>query len=504
MSASSNPAEIAGNFDRVKFLAKDLFLYGGTKAISLLGGFITFPILSRHFSIEDYGIIDLFSTFGAFIVTLIVFGQDSALGRYFYEYTEKKVRQELISQSLIFQIFILLILCPVIFFSGQIYIDKFGLEKLEDINFLLFFIILQVPFSVFIVFSQNLLKWSFSRTKFIFISIGSTFFYAISILIGIFYFDFQIINVFVIYFFTRLIFGLIGIFLCRSWIVLPKNLTYLKEMIWFAIPYGIICCISSFIPIMERSLVADLLGTEQLGLFAVGAKFSMLISFPIIAFQTAWGPFSLSLIKDKDATKTYNIVLKLFTLLISLAVIALTLISKPLIGILASDRYLLSYVLVFPICFGLMVQGVGWITEIGIGISKKTHLHLYSYFIYLSTSFTCIYFLGFIFGIEGVAWGTTIGLIVKAIVGTNFSIRVHNIEWSFANILMQLLNTIIFGFIIFLINNSNLNSGIVYFYFTLFFLFILISYNILFSKTEKFIIKEKFMFLLSNLSCLSK
>jgi len=52
---------------RLKFLARDSVVYGGAAAISRAFALITFPLLAQHFSVADYGIIDLFSIVGNFI-----------------------------------------------------------------------------------------------------------------------------------------------------------------------------------------------------------------------------------------------------------------------------------------------------------------------------------------------------------------------------------------------------------------------------------------------------
>ena len=90
--------------ERLLFLLSDTFTYGFTLAISRAFSFITFPLLARHFSVSDYGKLDFFLIMMGFLNTLVIFGQDSAVARYFYEYDNSKQRRELISQSLLAQI----------------------------------------------------------------------------------------------------------------------------------------------------------------------------------------------------------------------------------------------------------------------------------------------------------------------------------------------------------------------------------------------------------------
>lgn len=100
-------------------------------------------------------------------------------------------------------------------------------------------------------------------------------------------------------------------------------------MLPFAIPYGVICIAGAFSPTLERTLTASFLGTESLGLYAAATKMAMLMGLLVSAFQTAWGPVSLSLYKQADAGHTYNWVFKLFALAVCVAALTLTLLAQP-------------------------------------------------------------------------------------------------------------------------------------------------------------------------------
>ena len=83
---------------RLAFLLKDSALYGGAAAISKAFALITFPILARHFSISDYGKIDFFLVLSNLFTVFIIFGQDTAVARYFYEHENVSERKQIISQ----------------------------------------------------------------------------------------------------------------------------------------------------------------------------------------------------------------------------------------------------------------------------------------------------------------------------------------------------------------------------------------------------------------------
>ena len=97
----------------------------------------------------------------------------------------------------------------------------------------------------------------------------------------------------------------------------------------------------------------------------------MLISLPMSAFEIAWGPFALSIFKEKDASESFRHVLRVFAVLIFMMVLALTALAGPVLQILGSARYEGGAVVVFAVAMGLALQAVGSITSVGIVFRKS-------------------------------------------------------------------------------------------------------------------------------------
>ena len=53
--------------ESLTFLLGDAVIYGGAAAFSKAFSLITFPLIARHFSVEEFGIIDFFSVFASFL-----------------------------------------------------------------------------------------------------------------------------------------------------------------------------------------------------------------------------------------------------------------------------------------------------------------------------------------------------------------------------------------------------------------------------------------------------
>jgi O-antigen/teichoic acid export membrane protein len=268
-------------------------------------------------------------------------------------------------------------------------------------------------------------------------------------------------SVFYVSLLTNVLFGLIGLISIRKWIIIPVKFDLLPEMIKFALPFGAICVFSAFSPTLERSFTNLILGMNDLGLYAAGNKIAMLIGLVVTAFQTAWGPYSLSMYKESKSIDRYNLVLKYFTLFICLSIFILTLAAIPVINLMTSSKYINAFTLVFPLTLSISIDAISSITEIGISISKKSYLYLISNFLSVTITFLLLYILTPYFGIAGVAYSVLFGKVVKSIINFILAQKVYFLPWNYLT-----STKIIFFTLALCISSSIINNkfGILAFY----------------------------------------
>ena len=432
--------------ERLLFLLNDTFTYGFALAMSRIFSLITFPLLARHFSVSEYGKLDFFLILMSFLNAFVIFGQDSAVARYFYEYKTIQNRKQLISQSLIIQLLFCTICLLFFYFFSEFFVNKF--INYEKNKIYLQIIMIQIPLLLLINFSQNLLKWTFKRSKFMIMSLGFACIQAISIIIGIYFFELNLKLVLLIYLFSHFIFSIIGIMFIKHWLTFNFNKNFLKKLIPFGVPFGIICVLDSFIPVLERNIILIYLGPENLGLFSAGAKVASIIAILIGSFQMAWEPFSTSLHREKNAYITYNYVFKTFCFFICLFFLFIELVSEYLLIFLASKKYVVASSLILPIAAVIGVKGISGITEIGINLSKKSYFYLYSHVIFIIVAITSMYFLIPKLELMGVVISLLIAEIVRSILSSLIAQKIYYLDWEYKPVIIMLtitFLTIIFG-----------------------------------------------------------
>ncbi|WP_170398231.1 lipopolysaccharide biosynthesis protein [Ruegeria arenilitoris] len=428
---------------RLGFLFRDSALYGGAAAVSRLATLITFPLLARHLSTSDYGIFDTLQVLGAFLTILFIFGQDSAVSRFFYEYETTEARKQVIAQSLAFRGVLIVIFVPLLWTVGPAAIRHFGYDG--ETVFAFRILVLQVPCMVIIELAVTLLRLTFRRWHFVTFSLAFSFVQAAFVVCAILVFNAGIGQLMIANFAAALIFALIALLLTRDWLTRPSDAHYLREMLPYAAPYGLISASRAVGPLAERALVAALIGTEALGLYAAGAKIAMLFSLFAFAFQTAWNPFALAVFKKSDAAETYNAVLKSFTLAVCLASFTLLILAEPLLVLLASEAYRSGVVVIFPLVLALAIEAVGWVTEIGVVLAKRSGLKLVAYILAFCVTILAILILAPTFGISGCAWAVVLGSVTKTAFVTLFAQRAYPLPWVWSPIYVLLPSTMVLG-----------------------------------------------------------
>lgn len=395
---------------------------------------ITFPILTKSLSVEEYGTFDLFGSLVALMSTAIVFGQDSAVARYIFEYPDREARVELVSQSLLFQLVVVMTAVAVLCYWSQ---DIASLISASPASPQLFRLALVQSFFLVVTnFCQNLLKWTFSRSRFLVISIGSVTVSMLALVGAAQLSEANVVTLFSVGVITQAVFGLAGLWFIRKWLRIPTGLKHLRETLPFAVPYGVIGITATFVPAMQRALIGGWLGQRELGLFAAGAKVALAISIAIQAFQVAWGPFSLSIAKGTRAAVTYNYVLKVFVVTVYFGVFLVSSMADVMLQALSSSSYSGGAVVVCTISAGLAIEATGWITAVGITLSKRSYFSLFGYAAYMGIAGLVTIALVGSFGVAGAAWGTTLGLSAKAFIESWLAQKVHPLPWRYREVLI--------------------------------------------------------------------
>ncbi|HHZ65539.1 MAG TPA: hypothetical protein EYN38_07940 [Flavobacteriales bacterium] len=427
---------------RLGFLLKDSLLYGGATAISRMLYVFIIPFLARIFTKAEYGVVDGVTVLSLCFGLLIIFGQDAAVARFFYETDDEGERKQIVTNSFLIQLLLSTVVAAALYVNSASICNLYFLS--DDYAEVFQVMVLGLPFATAVQYFQNLLKWVFFRKQFIVMSIGFTFTFLILAIAFVTHFDMGIVGVFYAKLISSALFTLVGIYYCKSFFALPKSLKYSGSLLSYGWPFMLIGVFGALMPSLDRFYITKHMGLEVMAVYAIGFRISSLLKLPVAGFQTAWGPFALAIYKDENSGDTYNKVLLFYSILLVTIGLLVVVVTEPLIYVFASEKYMASAIVIIPLVFSIIIDSLSWITGIGISISKKTYNSSIGYGIGLIVTVAAILLLIEPYGVLGVAYGVLIGRIFLTLSLTILSRLVYPIAFDY----MKPILVFIAGFLI--------------------------------------------------------
>lgn len=419
-------------------LFSDAFIYGFVNAFSKLLSFFLFPLLATYFSVIEYGILDYSQSFTTFIILSITFGMDSALVRFFYDNDETENRKQLISEIFFFQIILVIVFLGfLIFFKNSV----LGIinTKIKDIYEILIF---QIPFVLIINFCQNVLRWTFKRKLFVLISFSYLTTILIYCLIGVYILGFDLREYFLGVLVIQILFSIISLNFISHWIKKVDDIYFLKRILNYAIPLGIVSTLTASYPFLERNLILIYSSEYSLGLYSIIYKYSFIILMIVYSFQIAWGPISYTIYKEKAAEKNFNSVFNIIAFIVFQAVLILYYLSEIVLPWFFDNQINEMYKLILPLSFTLGIQGITLLLESSIHLSKKTIWILVTNIIYI------VCFLSIMtwdkITVNLILYTMCFSSLIKFICTGIISNKVYNIKWKLGQVLSFISITLVY------------------------------------------------------------
>ena len=236
-----------------------------------------------------------------------------------------------------------------------------------------------IPATAFLLFSNNLFKWTFQRNKYLIIAIGNAVSTVSLTLIFLLIYNMNIYGVILAPVLSSSIFSLIGIYLGRDYLT-TKNIwdvKLAKEMLIYGLPFAGIMIIGFFLPSVDRLFLIRFVDMESIGEYSVALKISGLLYLIVNAFQISFGPYAFSVWKKPEAKELFGKIMTLyFTLIISVGVF-FVIFGDLAISVFAGEKYLPALKLLPILLIGISIKSLAEFSSLGINWSKKTYYNIF-------------------------------------------------------------------------------------------------------------------------------
>ena len=429
----------------IKRISKDYIIYSLSIGLSSLISFLFIPIYTRIFSPSEYAKIEILTVITNIASTIFCMGMDSALTQYFYKLKKYGLSKQAELVSSIIQWRILFGTITVILattFSPLI--NKFFFDG--ELNVIYFFAAFTSALFLQIMSqSADLMRLRYKPWDFLKINLSY------SLLFGLLFLLFLLFEKSILSYFLGILFSSLIVSL-YSWSKLKQFINFNKihwnlwpELLKFSFPLLISGLLSYLIASNDRWFINYYHGKEDLGIFAIGAKFAIISSLIAVAFNKAWFPLALeNLNSDKINKLIFKKVARIYIGISSGCVIFLTLISPLIINIFTSFEYKNAWpiigILSWQTVFFNFSNNIGCLGIFKVGKTKiMLPLMITSLLIGISLNFIFVPSFGGI----GAALATSITFLIWSILVLFFSERYFKIGFPIINISLQILYGII-------------------------------------------------------------
>jgi O-antigen/teichoic acid export membrane protein len=393
---------------------------------------ITFPLLTRVLSVEDYGNLALVNATLAIVLAFAKSGISTSFIRLCPEYKSTSNESAVYSSSLFGAIstsgIVLIIYSVVVFFMRESLGNN--LSKIFYITGLLI-----IPRNVLILVSS----WFRAEGKVVILSSFNLIDRLGTVTLGLIFYVLyhnELVDFFKGVIFVEYIISLmILIYFFKNRLLKFRSVSFdvLKKLIFYGFPlifYEISSLVNDY---SDRFLIKYFLGSSDLGIYSVGYNLSIAIVGMITApLWMSIFPIYTKLWDSEGEEKTrifLSLILKYYICLAVFIITIFSICSKELIVIIASNKYAEAAHIVPLVISSVMINGTYHITGAGFFLLKKTKI--LAGLTMIAACFNFILNLFFIpkFGIIGAAYSTLFSYMLLAVLVTRSANKLLKLKW---------------------------------------------------------------------------
>jgi O-antigen/teichoic acid export membrane protein len=361
-------------FEQIKRLGTHVVIYGFGNAGTRIVGFLLIPLYSRFLTPEDYGVLALVSMFGQLLYTVTNMGQSGALFRTYLLHDDPGARDTVITTSLWL---IMVLSFPVgllalalakptgWLLSGS---SAYTSWVVLGVAGVMFKTLLRLPLSVLRA-KEKSRRYSVATCAQTIITIVLAILFVVGLHLG-----------------GRgvLLSQLVAEILLCVWL-LPGmlkglRLTFSRRDARDLLGYGLAITpapvLSFLLHLSDRYILRHFASVGVVGVYALGYRFGEILYFVILAFELAYPQFLFAHLKNPDAPKLYARVCTYYVAVAGSAWLAVSLFAEPAVKIMAHAAYHDAYRVIPWIAGAYLLQGIGWVCSIGLGVHKLVRYRL--------------------------------------------------------------------------------------------------------------------------------
>ena len=361
--------------ESLKRLTTDSAVYGLGQALGRAVQLVLVPVLTRLLVPAEFGVAELISGYVATAVLVLVCGMDAALARFFYEQPDRHARVTMVSSSLAFRLATSVVVAALLVaFGGPL---AAALLNGEAYRKYVWIGAATLPFTLLVLFSNDVLRVTFQPVKYVTLSIAQTVFVtSLSILFVGPWFHLSTAGVLYARLLGDALSAVVGLVLIRHNLGLRFDRALLNRMLAYGAPTIPAACAFAAITGMDRFVLQRTRTIEEVATYSVALRFLSVMTFAASAFQLAYGPFVYARARDPESPRLFARVLVGYVAVASLGAMVVGLLAHEALQLLVTRAYHpeAAEPAALLLAFAAVALGAYTVASIGIGLALKTPL----------------------------------------------------------------------------------------------------------------------------------
>lgn len=405
-------------------------------------GFLTTPIITRVVDTAEYGKLAIFNTYSGLILSIVFFGLDNAIIRFFYDSDEIQDKKRLLK---------LCILIPAIssiaVVLGMFALMKTGLLVLKLDDIVIMFLCVEVVFSIWNKYSTTLLRLTYKTKAYSACSIIQKAVYC-GLIIALSMANKKDVVMLVIATIVSLaITSVVATILTKEYwdfgnISFPDNT---KEIISYSLPFIVFSFVITLADSADKLFVDHFCSEAEVGIYT--SAFTLLVIFDIVktTFNILWKPIQTEHFVKHPDDPSFLQTGAIFVTIIMFFVGINAIMFKDVLAYFLGESYRNAvYYMPFLVIDSIMCI-ISETTCSGIEKSKKSYLYILVSLLPCVANVACCFMLVPIIGARGAAIARALTNTVYFSVRTYFSNKYYYIDYKIKNIVCLLIATVLFA-----------------------------------------------------------
>lgn len=442
-----------------KLLLHFSHFFGGSAMIMLLG-LVTFPILTRLLSREDYGILGLVTTTVSMAVAVAKGGLSDGIIRFYRDYSGTPERQSEFTSTVLIRGVTLATVVAVLYVLVFPHINRFlGIKDRYIACFLVMALYLFVrPLNIIVL---NYLR-ALGKTAFYnLVNIGTR---SLSVLLALGLLLYVIHDLYG-YFIGVVIAEFAGGVVLFRWLLTNYRFSFRRvsagltlNLLKFGLPLLLTEMSYLLLTYVDRYMIVAYRGEDTLGLYSVGYNLPSYLN-ELIMFSLSYAvvPIYTDLYAREGRAKTEEFLgraLYYYLMLVIPLCVGYYAVSRELLVVLASHKYAEAAVFSPIVLVGLVFLGMNTILYAGLYLEKKSTHILGIMLTALVVNVAMNMVLLPAYGAAGAAVATLVACIVSTVLTVRYGFRYLRIRVDFPALLYYLLSSAAMGAIVLQIDTA--------------------------------------------------